>query len=71
MAEFEVVYRQWLEDISSGSRAVAESQKNLIDVLSRLRNVYTEAHLTDCSTGVCANPFILDRTNLGTEKGAE
>jgi uncharacterized protein len=71
MAEFEVFYRQWLEDISSGSRAVAESQKNLIDVLSRLRNVYPEAHLTDCSTGVCANPFILDRTNLGTEKGAE
>ncbi|OPY69815.1 MAG: hypothetical protein A4E57_00949 [Syntrophorhabdaceae bacterium PtaU1.Bin034] len=68
MAEFEAAYRDWLEKRGGRAESARTSLNRLVEILGRLRNVYPEAHLTDCSTNVCANPFILDRTNLGTEK---
>jgi uncharacterized protein len=68
MAEFEGAYRDWLETRTTEAKAGQKAQNALVDVLGRLRNVYPEAHLTDCSMNSCENPFILGRTSLGTEK---
>ncbi|MFH0783134.1 MAG: diguanylate cyclase [Pseudomonadota bacterium] len=70
MAIFETAYRQWLDASVKGSETKrAASLKQLVETLSTLKNVYDPATLFDCSRREeQENPFILDRTILGTKE---
>ena len=67
MSDFEEKYKKWLESAVSGAEADSgNALAELVDILSRLRNVYPEAKLSECHDE--ANPpFIMDRTILGTQ----
>ncbi len=68
MGRFEKAYRQWLEYNAAG-RDKERVTDRLISVLCRMKSVYPEAIMYDCSAMEAAKEaFILDTTNLGTQK---
>ncbi len=67
MRAFEAAYRWWLQTLATpGDDCAATSALNrLIDVLTRLRNVYPEAILRGCDEGGDGSAIILNQTLLG------
>jgi hypothetical protein len=68
MFEFEIAYRNWLEEnakplVQQDEQKLRDYSNTLTDILFRLRNVYPEAYLFDCKEG--ENPITLGYTNLG------
>lgn len=72
MQEFETAYHDWLEqlalDACQGSADdLTGSLNRLIDILSRLNNIYPAGTLHDCiESDPNDNPIVLNRTALGT-----
>jgi hypothetical protein len=79
MCDFEEKYMKWLDHHATSpdpcvpatepSNKRSEALNNFISILSDLRSVYPHATLADClEKGYPENPFILNRTFLGTKK---
>jgi len=72
MHQFDQAYRHWIEQFSleacEGTACdLSGSLNQLIDIMSRLKNVYPEGTLHDCEESSPEdNPIILDQTALGT-----
>lgn len=68
MAALEGPYRDWI-DLRSGHSSADRTQKiqALIDVLQRVKNVYPQRLLHECSADESKPPFILGRSALGSE----
>ncbi|MEM8525029.1 MAG: hypothetical protein AAGG68_10315 [Bacteroidota bacterium] len=73
MQEFEQAYCAWLEAQRLGETSCnrTEALNNLIDILSKLKNIYPEANLFACEGEDTAsdsiyNPIVLNHTVLGT-----
>ena len=70
MAEFEQKYKQWLIAINTpdaGSNSVSAALGELIDILSRMRNVYPTGTLHNCEDDdSLEGAVILNNTILGT-----
>jgi uncharacterized protein YegP (UPF0339 family) len=69
MGLFEPLYKQWLELYTNKNKneKYNEITGKLIDILSRLKCVYTQSNLGEC-TANSSNFFLLDQTQLGSEK---
>jgi uncharacterized protein len=69
MNEFERKYRAWL-DAKAGNRRDAREQalKELIAILSSLKNVYPPGRLQDCSDEKEKSLFILNQKAIGSLK---
>jgi uncharacterized protein len=69
MNEFERKYRAWL-DVKAGNRRDAREQalKELIAILSSLKNVYPSGRLQDCSDEKEKSLFILNQKAIGSLK---
>ncbi|MCB0396102.1 MAG: hypothetical protein KDD36_05590 [Flavobacteriales bacterium] len=69
MSEFEEMYKRWLLEISKEDRdhvQLSIALSNLIDILTRLRNVYPVGHLHDCEEdNTTENSIILNNSILG------
>jgi hypothetical protein len=74
MHEFEVAYRNWLEQLALNACQDAACDltgtlNRLLAILSRLKNIYPKGTLHDCDeSGPEENPIILNQTALGTVK---
>ena len=68
MRSFEKAYLPWLKEMANESPDIARLEKlkkELINILSSLRNVYPESiHLYDCSNITSENPVVLDYSVL-------
>jgi uncharacterized protein len=67
LAEFEAIYKLWLELKQEGRQNTAEglaATKQLINILFNLRSILQKGVLPDCEEPP-ANPMILGRTSLG------
>jgi hypothetical protein len=68
MAELDRRYRAWLQikaDKHCDQTVLTDAQRELIDILQRLKNVYPAATLHDCVEGEDENLVRLGTTNLG------
>jgi len=71
MRDFEIALRKWREDMCLKPRPcfMNKSLSQLIDTLYGLTNVYPSGgRLHDCDEAPEGNPFVLNQTNLSTEK---
>jgi len=69
MSEFEDKFKAWLianQKYPNGGPIYRKALKELIDILSRLKNIYPEGTLYDCLEGDDANPIVLGSTTVGS-----
>ena len=69
MSEFEEKYNIWLEknaQFPHGSNQLKKATSKLIEILSKLKNIYPKGTLHDCIEGADTNPIILGSTNIGS-----
>jgi len=69
MSEFEDKFKTWLianQKYPNGGPIYRKALKELIDILSRLKNIYPEGTLYDCLEGDDANPIVLGSTTVGS-----
>lgn len=69
LSEFEDAYHEWLE-VKAGITPDGDGVilKKFINILIRLKSVYPEGHLMDCSGEAKKQLFMLDKNSLGTQK---
>jgi hypothetical protein len=69
LSEFEDAYHEWLE-VKAGVMPDADGAilRKFINILTRLKSVYPEGHLLDCSGEAKKQLFMLDKNSLGTQK---
>lgn len=69
LVDLERAYHKWLDvRARPGDAAYAPRLRKLIDVLYRVKNVYPQSRLADCSSPEDEPKFILGETALGTEE---
>jgi uncharacterized protein len=70
MGALETAYKKWIELNTTGmAKQKQDALKTLVSVLSGLKSVYPESRLPDCARAThAANPFVLNRTAVGTKK---